>query len=221
VGGNRSNPRETIVDRRGAQMNPPKIAERLLLCFLAERDRDCISGDLAEAFETKIQSGYGSTKAKLWYWKQVLLSIYSLFVKGRARSNVYLMLFGAAIGIIVSLISWEGNWKPHVHSNFPNGLSAVALLGFMLLAVWFNARQAQAEKIAEIKRIGIKISAIAGVVFGTANAVFCITRFPDFPFIVLALGFAITFALTLLYGWLSSALVAFIHQFRIGYRSKG
>lgn len=201
-------------------MNPPKTAEWLLLCFLAEKDRDCISGDLAEAFEIKIQSGYGSTKAKLWYWKQVLLSIYSLFVKGRGRSNAYLMLFGAAIGGVVSLLSWEGNWKPHVHSTFPNGLTAVALLGLMLLAVWFSARQAQAQKIAEIKRIGIKISAIAGVVFGASNTVFCIMRFPDFPFIIFALGFAITFALTLLYGWVSSALIAFIWRFRMGLRGK-
>jgi hypothetical protein len=201
-------------------MNPPKTAERLLLFFLAEKDRDCICGDLAEAFKNSILPDYGPTKAKLWYWKQVLLSIYSLFVKGGARSNSYWMLFGTVVGIVVSLLSWEGNRNPHIHSVFPNGFTVAALLGLMFLAVWFCARQVQAQKIAEIKRIGIKISAIAGIVFGTVEALFCFMRFPGRSFILSAVAFAMTCACTLVFGIVAGALTAFIWEFRIGLRGK-
>jgi len=43
----------------------PKIAERLLLLLIPKRDRDCICGDLSEAYKISILPKCGLTRARL------------------------------------------------------------------------------------------------------------------------------------------------------------
>jgi len=48
---------------------------QFLRFYLPEEVRDCVSGDLAEIFETVILPGSGIMRARLWYWRQVLCSM--------------------------------------------------------------------------------------------------------------------------------------------------
>jgi hypothetical protein len=75
--------------RQERPIRPPRIAERLLVMFLSKEDRECVSGDLAEMYRTVISSKACSTKAKLWYWKQVITSIgFFLLRRLRAASSL-------------------------------------------------------------------------------------------------------------------------------------
>jgi hypothetical protein len=63
----------------------PRSAQRILLSLLPDEVRDCVSGDLAEIFETVILPSCGTFRARLWYWKQVLCSL-RLILKLRKSS---------------------------------------------------------------------------------------------------------------------------------------
>ncbi len=67
-------------------MKPPKGANRILALVLAERHREVVSGDLAEIFESVILPSRSPTRAKFWYWQQVVLST-GFFLKCRMLSH--------------------------------------------------------------------------------------------------------------------------------------
>jgi hypothetical protein len=58
--------------------SPPKFADYLLYFFLSKHDRENIPGDLAEEYETIILPDFGLRAAKVWYWKQVICSIWPI-----------------------------------------------------------------------------------------------------------------------------------------------
>jgi hypothetical protein len=57
---------------------PPRRAEFLLYFVLPTEDRECIPGDLAEEYATIILPKFGPRRAKVWYWKQVVCSMWPL-----------------------------------------------------------------------------------------------------------------------------------------------
>ncbi len=57
---------------------PPKSAKYLIYLFLPATDRENIAGDLAEEYQTIILPEFGLRRARFWYWKQVICSIWPL-----------------------------------------------------------------------------------------------------------------------------------------------
>ena len=53
---------------------PPKGAQRILKSLLKKEQREWILGDFEELFQSEVVE-HGKTRAKLWYWAQVLKSI--------------------------------------------------------------------------------------------------------------------------------------------------
>jgi hypothetical protein len=62
-----------------ATAKPPETAERLLLCLLPDPVRDNVSGDLSEIFSAIIVPSCGISRARLWYWRQVICSMRLFF----------------------------------------------------------------------------------------------------------------------------------------------
>lgn len=59
---------------------PPKIAETLLRIMLRKQDKEYILGDVEELFND-ISEVRGTFWANIWYWYQVLISIFPLIYK--------------------------------------------------------------------------------------------------------------------------------------------
>jgi hypothetical protein len=54
-------------------------AARFILLLIPRRHREHLIGDLEEEFSSVVLPEYGLRKARLWYWSQVLTSIWPLF----------------------------------------------------------------------------------------------------------------------------------------------
>ena len=80
---------------------PPETAERLLLFLLPDQVRDNVSGDLSEIFNAIIVPSCGISRARLWYWRQVVCAMRLLF---RFRKNPQ-----AALEL----------WKGRIHMDRP------------------------------------------------------------------------------------------------------
>ncbi len=65
--------------RARTEAKPPEIAQRLLLILLPDQVRDNIIGDLSELYTAVIAPSCGISRARLWYWRQVLFSMRFLF----------------------------------------------------------------------------------------------------------------------------------------------
>jgi hypothetical protein len=60
-------------------VTPPKPAEYLLYLFLSKDNREAILGDLEEEFH-EVEAKFGMNKARIYYWVQVIKSIYPLLI---------------------------------------------------------------------------------------------------------------------------------------------
>ncbi len=58
--------------------HPPRLAELLLSSALVPGDRDAVLGDLCEEYSCHRRPEQGSRKAWVWYWRQVLTSLWPL-----------------------------------------------------------------------------------------------------------------------------------------------
>lgn len=56
---------------------PPQLGEKALLMILTKEEREYVLGDLAEEFAL-YQSKYGVRFAKVWYYKQVVSSVWPI-----------------------------------------------------------------------------------------------------------------------------------------------
>lgn len=61
-----------------AAMRPPALAEWLLAWFMSKAQRDDVLGDLEEEFLTDKLPVLGPRAARLWYWSQIVKSIWPL-----------------------------------------------------------------------------------------------------------------------------------------------
>lgn len=61
-------------------ISPPHLGEFALELILSKDESENIIGDLAEDYVKKMLK-YGITKAKVWYWKQVISSAWPLMCK--------------------------------------------------------------------------------------------------------------------------------------------
>ena len=93
---------------RGSQRRrfakPPRSAEWLLQSLLPDDVGECVSGDLAEIFETLIVPSSGIFRARLWYWRQVFSSM-RLFFRFRTSPQP-------------TLASWKGQIKMEHSQNY-------------------------------------------------------------------------------------------------------
>lgn len=66
---------------RDYQLHPPKFGEYLFQLLISKENRENMLGDLAEEY-AYIQTKFGARKAKVWYYKQALSSIWPLLQHG-------------------------------------------------------------------------------------------------------------------------------------------
>lgn len=59
-------------------VSPPARAEYLLYLCLPPEQRECLPGDLYEEYNEVILIRFGESKAKWWYWGQVIRSIWPI-----------------------------------------------------------------------------------------------------------------------------------------------
>ncbi len=71
----------------------PKFAEYLLYLFLSKRDREHLIGDLSEEY-MEVRAKFGRRAANVWYYKQVVTSIWPLSRKA----------------VRWGLVAWVGEW---------------------------------------------------------------------------------------------------------------
>lgn len=71
----------------------PKFGEYLLYLFLSKSDREYLIGDLAEEY-LEVRSKFGRRAANIWYYKQVITSLWPLSKKA----------------VRWGLIAWVGEW---------------------------------------------------------------------------------------------------------------
>lgn len=72
---------------------PPELGEFALYLILSKEDREYLIGDLREEF-IEVRARFGSKKASVWYYKQVLTSAWPLIRKA----------------IRLGVIAWIGEW---------------------------------------------------------------------------------------------------------------
>jgi hypothetical protein len=83
----------TPSDDSNANFKVPKWGERALLMLLKNRDRrEYVVGDMQEEY-ADIRLRHGVKYANIWYWKQVMLSIFSLKF-GPGLRRIFVALIG-------------------------------------------------------------------------------------------------------------------------------
>lgn len=75
------------------KLTPPSFGEFSLYMILSKKDRQYVIGDLAEEF-AEVLVKFGSRKARIWYYKQVITSAWPLIRKG----------------FRIGLLAWAGEW---------------------------------------------------------------------------------------------------------------
>ena len=70
---------------------PPKSAEFLLYLLLSHEDREALPGDLEEEYRTAILPKFGARRAVLWYWCQVIRSIWPV-ISGMVSKLVWWLI---------------------------------------------------------------------------------------------------------------------------------
>ncbi len=70
---------------------PPKSAEFLLYLLLSHEDREALPGDLEEEYRTAILPKFGARRAVLWYWCQVVRSIWPV-ISGTVSKLVWWLI---------------------------------------------------------------------------------------------------------------------------------
>ncbi len=115
----------------------------------------------------------------LSFWKAT--GIYSLFSsRGDIRpfkSTGFVVLMGAAVGVIISLLSWKGNQTPGLVTIFPDILTFLAFICFLFLVLWLCVRQLPVPSFAGIWKVAFRISTTIGLLLGTTTVFIGIRQF--------------------------------------------
>jgi hypothetical protein len=130
---------------------PPKGAERLLLFFLPDEVRDCVSGDLAEIFEVVILPSSGIVRARIWYWRQVLCSLH-LFLRFRKSPQSTLEF-----------------WKGQIKMTVPRNHEVVYHQGLRIDKIPVEGAAGLLFVFATIFIFGVGIPAVRGLFLITAT----------------------------------------------------
>jgi len=154
-------------------------------------------------------------RSYLSFWKTI--GMYSLSSnEGNIRpfkSIRFVMLLGAAVGIIFSLISWRGNQTTGLVSTFPDMYSMLAFFVSLCLAIAFCVRQLPGHRFADIWKVAHRLYVIIGVILATTLTFIGIRQFkpaPDSVFpdlIFLGLGFLFSMFIVLVFSLIASLLV--------------
>ena len=120
------------------------------------------------------------------------------------------VLLGLAIGIVVSLLSWQGNQTDHSVSTLPDLFTFLVLVGLTCGAVWFCARRSPLHNSATVWKVGGTVAATAGILFGMAIVLIGLARFGQPRPHLLIFGFLTAFGSALLCGAVASALVSYL-----------
>ena len=96
---------------------------------------------------------------------------------------------GAAVGLVVAIMSWRGNQTAGLVSTFPDAVTFVVLALLLAAAVHFDSRRSHPQDRAAWLRMGLTIAAASGLVFGSAIIWLGIVRFSSPSPGLLAFGF--------------------------------
>ena len=159
---------------------PPRLLERALLLFLAERDRETVSGDLLEEYREEQLPRLGTLRANLWYLRQAV-SVAWIRLWGGSRLKqllVFLCLFIAVAGTWLGVM--ENVLKHNGYAGRTVVAACIALQAVLtLVCVLWNGRP--------VFRGIVLIDAAVIVLFGAA-AVINILRAQHFEGFVLLIG---------------------------------
>jgi len=107
---------------------------------------------------------------------------------------------GAAVGLLVGVMSWRGNQSVDTVSVFPDGITVLVLVGLLALAIHAALRREPGLRRSAALRAGTTIGAATGVVFGLAIALLEALRFTRPSLALLSFGFLTAFAVSLASG---------------------
>ncbi len=170
---------------------PPRWLERMLLLFLAARDRDTISGDLLEEYREEQLPRLGPMRANIWYLRQSI-SFGSIRIIGGPRVKLLLTLMclfavaaGIWLGVMENILKHDGY---AVRTAIAACIAAQGLATLLLLL--FNGRS--------VFR-GLVLMGAVGVALVGATAILKTLRGTHFEGFVLLIGSALVLqgALTL------------------------
>jgi hypothetical protein len=162
---------------------PPRWLQRMLLLFLAPRNRETVSGDLLEAYREEQAPRFGVRRANLWYLRQ-LISFVSIRIWGGSRMKQFLVLlclFAAAAG------AWLGVMENVLKHDGYTGRTAIAVC---------IATQAVATLLCLLLHSravfrGLVLTGAAGIVLLGASALWRIGHAPHFEGFVFLIGSAL------------------------------
>ncbi len=162
---------------------PPRWLQRALLLFLAERDRESISGDLLEAYREDQLPRFGVERANLWYLRQSISFASIRFWGGShlKQALVLLCLFAMAagtwLGVMENILRHDG------YARRTAIAACIALQAFAtLLFLFLNSRP--------VFR-GLIVTGAIGIVLLGASALLGIGRAQHFEGFVFLIGLAL------------------------------
>lgn len=129
----------------GADLTPPRLAERLMTAAVSAPDRAALIGDLHEEFSRL--SRRSPNEARAWYWRQTAQSAPHLFWK-RLRSPALRNIAVAAaatLGAFILIALWDGFIARNAARGFANltqatdfTLARAIYLGVQMIGVAFG-----------------------------------------------------------------------------------
>jgi hypothetical protein len=182
----------------------PTRLEKIFLPIIADLQHEYLSMP-----HTALKRSWVLLRSYWSFWKAIGLC--SIFNSGgnirMSQSPIFTMIWGAAAGVIVSLLSWNGNRTPGTISVY-SGFTAPVLLGLLCLAVWFCTRHLQIRHFAEIWKVARRISIITGIIFGIVQIFLMFARFHSHPGpLMISVGFLVPVISVYVNGILASILV--------------
>ena len=120
-------------------------------------------------------------------------------------------LAGAAVGVLVSVLSFLGNHTPHTVYAFPDLITGLVFVVGIVGGIGLAARLHHPKTRASVWEAGMAVAMSTGLVFGVGNVIIGVRLLSQSRTPVLAFGFAYVLLLSLVCGAIGSALWAYLN----------
>ena len=98
-------------------MTPPVLARMLLAAVAGENEAEYVAGDLHEEF-LYLCATHGPRAGRRWYWRQVVLSVFSLWGLRMRNGEIAHVVAAAGLGVALPLLLLDRLWS-FVYSLIP------------------------------------------------------------------------------------------------------
>jgi hypothetical protein len=124
------------------------------------------------------------------------------------------VLAGAAVGVLVSILSFLGNHTPHTVYAFPDLITGLVFIVSIIGGIGLAIKPHHPKTRALVWEAGMAVAMSTGLVFGVGNVIFGVRLLSQSRTHVLAFGFASALLLSLACGAIVSALWAYLNTRR-------